>query len=249
MQVASIVPIPYLDLIKGKPYQMCLAHLALTSDIYADFYREESKNGSFVLMDNGAAENAQLFLDALLTIVEKIAPTELVLPDVIYEGKTTVDLSYRAMHKLKGEYPELKLMAVPQGRTVDEWLDCALDMLDWPIDTIGISKFASLRLGPCIRSTLLGLIQHQLQDKQVHMLGCAYDPRELGALSYLSASIRGTDSAIPYVYASQGHNLVLALQDGTPRYQGAIDFFERKTNRGLISSNIQIWEQICNGKL
>jgi hypothetical protein len=249
VQVASIVPIPFLDLVKGKPYQMCLAHLALNSKEYARFYYEEGQTGNFVLLDNGAAEHAQPSLDVLISVIEQVQPTEFILPDVLYDSEQTLDRSYRALHRLTGEDFKVRFMAVPQGNTYEEWVSCAKEMLTWPIDTIGISKFMSYKLGPCARATLFSLIS--TADVQMHLLGCAYDPREIAAINYMpySHKIRGTDSSIPYVYASQGVNMYTAIKDGISRSQAEIDFYEGKTSRALISANIQIWEAIVNGEL
>jgi len=250
MHVASIVPIPYLNLVKGKLYQMCLAHLALQHDGYADFYRNEKQNGAFVLLDNGAAENAQPALDLLVRAIEKVQPTEVILPDVIYDSEQTLDRSYRAIHKIKQHF-DVKLMAVPQGSTVSEWVSCAQAMLTWPISSIGISKFMSYKLGPCIRSTLFHLIERDLEQHhvEVHLLGCAYDPREIGALNFVSNWIRGTDSSIPYVYARQGENVYTAVKSNVPRDQNEIDFTDSSVNAALLAANIRVWEDICHGEL
>jgi len=61
--------------------------------------------------------------------------------------------------------------------------------------------------------------------------------------------IRGTDSSIPYVYARQGVNMYTAIRDGIPRSQEEINFYEDRTDRALISANIQVWEVVVNGKL
>ena len=249
MQVASIVPIPYLDFIKGKPYQMCLAHLASSCEEYANFYIEERKAGNFVLMDNGAAEGAQPPLDLLIELIEKIQPTEFILPDVIYNSRETLDRSYRALHKLVSKKLDVRYMAVPQGNTYNEWIACAMEMLTWPIHTIGISKFMSYKFGPCVRAALFSRIAEY--SKEVHLLGCAYDPREIASFNYMpyAYKIRGTDSSIPYVYARQGVNIYTAIRDGIPRSQEEIDFYEDRTDRALISANIQVWEAVVNGKL
>jgi hypothetical protein len=249
LNVASIVPIPYLEMIKGKPYHMCLAHLAQASVEYADFYSQERAGGSFVLMDNGAAEDSQLSVEELITLVECIEPTEIVLPDVIYDGKATEDRSYRALHQFIRAGVSTHFMAVPQGNTVQEWVDCAREMSTWPIHSLGISKFMTLKLGPYTRFLLLRALADIRPKKEIQLLGCGYDPREIATLYKLFPYIRGTDSAIPYVYAQESEAMLRAVREGIPRSQAPIDFFQAFAPRSILSSNIQVWEDICNGRL
>lgn len=253
MQVASIVSVPFLDLIQGKPYQMCLAHLAQEDDAYAAVYREEAAAGNFVLLDNGAAEKAQPTLAELFEIIGKIQPTEFILPDELFDGSATLDRSYKALHALAGTDLKVKTMAVPQGETLEEWLQCAREMLTWPINTIGISKFMNYKMGPYIRHTMMLKLERMCRQMnssvQVHLLGCAYDPREVEAIGTAFPRVRGTDSSIPYVYATQGVTIHTALRDGIPRSQEEVDFYEAKTNPALIAANISMWEAICRGEL
>lgn len=253
MQVASIVPLPYLELIKGKPYHMCLAHLARRNPEYAEFYRKERENGSFVLMDNGAAEKDGQPVRVLIDLIETVRPTEVVLPDCIYEKDTTLSMSHKALHKMKQEGVDCQFMAVPQGNTIREWVECMKEMIEWPIHSIGISKFMTYKLGPCVRTLLaahvVGECNNRGKDINIHLLGCAYDPREIATVDYLVKGVRGTDSSIPYVYANQGVNMLEAVRDSIPRSQKEIDFYNNTTPPGLISANIQVWEALCNGSL
>ncbi len=254
MKVASIVPIPYLHLVDGKPYQMCLAHLAYQDSEYAEFYRRQREKGCFVLLDNGAAEKSQLSLDQLLQVVEMVNPNELILPDEIYNTRTTLDRSYRAIHRIKQLGMDVQLMAVPQGETFQDWIDCATSMAEWPIQTIGVSKFMSYKLGQCARFGLLGAIVGYLLRRGIraHMLGCAYDPRETAAMQLdllLCKAIRGTDSSMPYVYAHQKLNMYEAVRQDVPRSQEEVDFYDNSTSVPLIAANIQIWEDMADGKL
>ena len=141
MQVASIVPIHYLPLIKGKPYHLCLAHLALNYTEYRDFYKEEAQNGSYVILDNGAAEGETVEVQELLQLAIYLGASEVILPDFIGDYEKTITESYRALHYIKSrEDYKGKVMAVPQASSFKSWLTAAEEMLTWPIDTLGIPR-------------------------------------------------------------------------------------------------------------
>jgi len=250
VKVASIVPVSYLYLIQSKNYHMCLAHLANSIPRYADFYKEQAQKGKFVIMDNGAAEGEQQRVDTLVRLAASINPTELILPDVLYDSEATLDRSYKAIDVVKRSGLECRLMAVPQGRTLHEWVGCALEMLQWPVDTIGISKFLNYVLGPYVRLLAIAAILPKLKDKDIHLLGCACDAREVGVINdFFGSRVRGVDSSIAYIYARSGINMHNALRNNIPRSQAEIDFMEESTDTSLISDNITIWEDVCNGRL
>jgi len=51
-----IAPIPHLDIVAGAPAHLTLAHLVETSEEYTNFYINEKKNGSTIILDNSAFE-------------------------------------------------------------------------------------------------------------------------------------------------------------------------------------------------
>ena len=77
-KIAQIVPVPHLEQIKDNHYHMCLAHLVGQNAKYSEFYRCMSDADKFVLMDNGAAEGAQLPVGKLLEMLRNLeTPIEL----------------------------------------------------------------------------------------------------------------------------------------------------------------------------
>lgn len=257
MQVASIVPIHYLPLIKGKPYHLCLAHLALNYSDYRNFYKEEAQNGSYVILDNGAAEGETVEVQELLQLAIYLGAFEVILPDFIGDYEKTITESYRALHYIKSrEDYKGKVMAVPQASSFKSWLTAAEEMLTWPIDTLGIPKFLTYAFGPCARLLALHRLRSSLsflraQGKiQIHLLGCAYDPREVGTIKELSPiSVRGVDSSLPYLLARDGHYLLHAYRHHIQRSQEPVDFLDKETDPGFVAANIQVWEDICAGEL
>lgn len=250
IQRAPIVPIRYLNLIKGQPYHMALAHLVLKSEEYAKFYRNEQYQGSFVIMDNGACEGAQLSNEDLLNAARKVNPSELVLPDVLFDYEETISRSEWLLRELTLNpfHKHISLMVIPQGKDDVEWLRCAEEMVTWPVNVIGVPKW----LGKYATDTRLALVK-ELQPKLkkygkvVHLLGCYNTMREIelfeGAIQshYIEPGIvRGIDSSLPYVFAREGKVLDNSLRPS----HTAIDFISAQdVDEQLLKTNIHHW---CN---
>ena len=59
IQFGHICPIPHLDLVKGRPFHLTLAHLVEESEVYTEFYHNESVQSyptALQVMDNSAFE-------------------------------------------------------------------------------------------------------------------------------------------------------------------------------------------------
>lgn len=249
MRVATIVPISQLDLIEEQDYHLCLAHLAPKSKSYREFYtRQSQKPGSYVILDNGAAEGASQPIEFLVEAALQIGAHELVLPDVLFDAAATLRSSYTALSYISSQNMDtLNTMVVPQGRTLQEWYRCAEVMMGWPVTCIGISKFLSTKEGYVARLRARGFLEKEwLQEKphrprkQVHLLGCNSHVGEtlMVASKY---SVRGTDSAIAYIFTKAGVSLGLH----TSRPKEEIDFFEAEgaVDDTLLRANIRLWTE------
>lgn len=228
-KVAEIVPVAQLDDIADNYYHMCLAHLVIqdspAAKMYTDFYRRMSGEGKYVIMDNGAAEGSQLHFDQLYKQIEKIHPSEIVLPDTINNANDTL----RKMFSWIGQFKNLpyKFMGVPQGEDFDEWKSCAYIMMrERRINTIGISKFLNITSGdPSIRYhavKYLDKIADKLgrDDIEYHLLGCDEGPGMVGIIQSVSKRVRGCDSAFAYIATKAG----VVIDINTKRPEGTIDF-------------------------
>lgn len=253
MQVASIVPTAYLHLIAGKPYHLCLAHVALRDPVYRDFYKKEAEAGSYVILDNGAAEGELVDIREIENLAMYLGASELVLPDFLGNYRGTLGEARDALNYVKERRVfKGKIMAVPQGETLREWIECASGMLTWPIDTVGIPKYLTTTFGVYARLEAFSwlLLSLVTLDKRVHFLGCGGDPREINVTGRLCGSIiRGVDSSLAYLYARDGYDLDVALMNNIPRSQRPVDFSDTTTDETQIKVNIAQWEAICNGKL
>lgn len=237
-RIAHIVPVPHLEQTKSNSYHMCLAHLVAQDQIYRNFYARMALKGKYVLLDNGCAENAQLGVDGLIAAAEVIHPTELVLPDTLYDGESTFKKSADALKRFDNELSfKVKYMAVPQGRTIDQWLESAKQLLTLPISTIGVSKFLPIiTKDPNSRVKAVTLLSRYLEENQfkhieMHLLGCDEGPAKMQEIFILSPFVRGCDSAFAFIAAQAGE----AITKDSLRPEGEIDFLHGQVDDEVLA--------------
>jgi hypothetical protein len=242
MKVATILPEKYLIFEIDNNYHLCLAHLMAHTGAYRSFFTTMAMDPeNFVIMDNGIVEGEPMEAGELLLLARDTRVQEVILPDVIHNKKATLLASGSAL-KLKGEMrlDDLGCMVVPQGRTLGEWQECLLEMLTWPVRTIGISKFINdFGISRCLA---LESVPELLQsDKEIHLLGCAVTPEEIYHINQkFPGRIRGTDSAIATAYTAAG-----ARMWSRRRPKGEIDFFAKDLDEELLWMNRIFWRKAC----
>lgn len=245
MKAATILPQPYLALARHDDYHMALAHLLHADGMseYSQFFhvigQEEDK---FLMMDTGLIEGDARPIEELVEKARFFNVDEMVLLDVFENMDETLRESHDAMEYVMQELPNVRMMAVPQGIDFDEWVECAKEMLTWPIHTIGIPKVLCKHNGANARLEALEAIQPFLGDKEVHLLGCWNSPIELKMIeNYVRQGkikpVRGVDSAIAYVYARDG----IRITDDV-RPAGTIDFEAGKADPAVLRYNIDVWK-------
>lgn len=250
MKIATIVPTAYLDLVQNDDCHLCLAQLIGKDKEYTTFYERAANAGKFVILDNGAAEGYMPKIEALCEKALALKASELVLPDKFFDTKKTLEATHDAIDFLVGESYGGRLMAVPQGRTLKEWFKCAVEMLRWPVDTIGIPKNLVSIDGPFARvKAVSGLRDFADVSRQfdIHLLGCWEDPREVGLVFKNTEDVRSVDSRMAYLYASQ--RLLLNPKLYAKPQKKDIDFSDNSTSKELLSTNIERWRGYCYGKL
>lgn len=238
-RVAHIVPVSHLKETEGLQYHMCLAHL-VGNEEYRNHFANMAKLGRFVLMDNGAAEGAQLQPEKLIEAYAEICPNEIVLPDTLYESGSTIQKTRNFINKLDNRnlLGEFRLMAVPQGNTFNEWLACArIFVKDTRINTIGVSKFLNIctknrfvRYQACRELEKL-IAEYNRADLEVHLLGCDEGPCVVNAIKNQFKFVRGCDSAFAYLQAQSGKMLTIG-DDSRP--EGTINFLNGKHYDGFV---------------
>lgn len=235
IKIAQIVPLKFLELTKNNQYHMCLAHLVLKSDEYRDFYRRMSDEGKYVLVDNGAAEGEKMDYDDLMRVYELINPTEIILPDVLFDMTETIS---RTTDFVKNyDLDKYKKMIVPQGIDLNQWIDCCFEMLGIVnADTIGIPKWLGSK-SETARAKICAMLSSVPQE--VHLLGCSEGPIIVYCCRAINPRVRGCDSAFSYLCDKAG---LKGMDAYTQRPKEKIEFLTDTITSNLTKLMIEFEE-------
>jgi len=182
-RVAVIAPTSLLDWVRSQfqlTFHLVLTKRCLEDAIYMDFYRRCRLEGDFLILDNSAAEDKTAVEgSSMMDIAEELRPDIVVAPDVIYTKTETLARtgSFLAKYKSDLDVSGIKVMAVPQGTTSEEWYNCYEAFnADSRIDWLGISMFYTPKFSK--RLEALRLIAPTIQ-KPCHLLGLWDNPYSL----------------------------------------------------------------------
>lgn len=252
MKVAIITPVPLLSKYgTSSNYHMALTHLVLDSichkeenGYYGHFYRLRHHFGDYIILDNSIIElGSALDINQVLIAAKEIGADEIILPDVFQDGEATIKTVKEALKVLPDECP-YKLMAVPQGKTLDEWLDCYFQLMEMTeprkIDVIGIPKVTSSFITGGRAWLCNYLDQNKWYDPKVeyHLLGIWDNPIEILYESRFKW-IRGVDSCIPILCGQHGiefheqRGLLVPRPSDPMNFHDAVDPFPH-----IIEANI-----------
>jgi len=255
IDICIIPPLNHMDYALKGDRLFALAHYVLQDENYCEFFRQN--RNKYIIMDNGAAEGQNLTLGELLLAIDKIKPDEVIVKDVLLNKDATIRASISSARAIKERYPHIKLMMVPQGRNVVEWLGCYYTFLEEPLcDVIGISKisvpecFKNISISPeisdCRNVCLQVLAYLGLLGKPLHLLGMGNpnEYREYSDEPYKSY-IRSTDSAYTMVAAFNGQDFVEVQQ--FTRYPTKEEYFSAVLDHKqseLAAKNIEYLKEI-----
>lgn len=253
---------PTIDVTRGQKYHLLLSHELTPETI--EFYRNEAKNGSYLILDNSAHERREgEDISVLLRQAEELGAQEIVAPDVLFDRDMTlyrtrsslISLKRRVDSGLSSQLP--RIMIVPQGATPYDYVDCLWELVsfalamprDWAW-TIGVSKdYNSFFSGH--ENYLFGYLRDHVipaareLQAEIHLLGW---PKPLPVLRDLSREffwdIRSTDSSRPVTFAMFGIDLTESIDVEYPGRPKA--FFERDVpDQELLRRNIRVYRRIC----
>lgn len=191
MKISHESPLALLETSRQyNDYDYALVHLFEEIPEYYKFFEESIKQGRTVILDNSIFELGTAFdPEKFLYWIDKLKPTEYIIPDVLENALGTMDNALDWKEKYWGQTPKnSKSIGVVQGKSYHEIVQCYL-YLDKLInvDKIAFSfdyslyqslaphpnKWMSFVLG---RVQLLNsLLQDGIinRDKPHHLLGCA----------------------------------------------------------------------------
>lgn len=221
MKTCLICPVPSLrDYVDEKcTHHLLLAHLLLVPG-YVEFYRERAERGDYIILDNGAKEmGTGLSMKSVLAGAKLVGAKEVVLTDVRFKSRETTEaaeteLDWMMSPNGRRAYEEAghpKLMIVPQGKTVSQWLDCLKFLTQIVNDCMAVvpdmpepSVAYAYHYDHFFRGGLDRLLSMGRPAEDIHFLGWT---RNLGNLLNLTLKypyVRSVDSGRPFSYAKAG---------------------------------------------
>lgn len=243
-KIATTVPTAHLNELVNDRYFMALTHLAEDPQ-YMAFFQARVAEGKYVILDNSTVElghpqERSLYLQTAL----EMGVGEVLAPDWLYDAhRTLTELETFLIAAYAAGYRG-GVMAVPQGRSDVEWLDCAKQMLTYPIDALGVSRrytqFAGLARHHAVLNLWEEIILSDRREVGIHLLGCAGRPETDVAPNLMLPCVRGVDSSLPSVFSAAG----LYIGHGVGRPPTPIDFGDHYDAK-LLRENIRRWKQLC----
>jgi hypothetical protein len=218
MKICHIIPADYVEACnQNSSTHLLIAQEVLRNPAYRKNYLERSLKGDFIIMDTGSFEYGNPApIEDIIKAYEAVQASEIVLPDCNLDGKVTFERILDALEKLeKGTCHPKSLMAVPQGKTEEEYMRCLYQILQIPeINTIGFSygtmgkAFEKFDLPQfLLRSTAISYVNDHFDlrnsSKNFHCLGIGGHPMEVEFLK-LFGFIRSADSSTAFACAIKG---------------------------------------------
>lgn len=264
MDYYVISPLSNLEPMKLGDRIFALAHLWVQSPEYRDFILDQKMKGSFITLDNSAAERALVTEDILIDICHELQPDEVIAPDVLFDKNATMEnaRSFKVRMDQEGLSDRINIFFCPQGETKQEWLEAYMWAIsqDW-ISVIGFSKIA--------------VPNAWLEDKDKESYGhqddqgikearhMAYDYlKDMGALLkpihclgqgsytefeyYDHPMMRSTDSVYPVLAASAGIDFKEDSETRIPTPHSYLETYDMSdVDMDLVRSNIEMLSQSC----
>jgi hypothetical protein len=235
MDFYVIPPLRHLDMMNEGDRFFCLAQLYMKDESYRQFFKMKVAQGRWVTLDNGAGDHDLVTEDQLIAVAKDLMPSEVIPPDVLFNGVATIRNLETFVNRMKEEglLDKIQIFACPQGKDREEWMFVYKYMLYHPnVTTLGFSKiavpyaFLLKKNDEMIKEArhlaydtlkAAGLIQ-----KPIHCLG-AGDPREF---EYYKGDplMRSTDSCFS---VWSGMNKISWADKNYIRIATPKDYFER----------------------
>lgn len=182
MQLINIFPLGNICMEYQQDMHMYLTHMVEKYSLYAEVARNAP---GYKILDNSVIElGGTVSIERLVGAAEHIEADEIILPDAFQDGPATLTLVSSALQYLNKRWPNrdwpFKLMAVAQGKDIEEWYDCYQALLAMPdIDVIGIPKVLA-KMHPQGRPYFVNELCNLYKvDKEHHLLGVWYSMSEL----------------------------------------------------------------------
>lgn len=262
MDFYVIPPVHNAELMTLGERVFVLAQLYKKNESYRKMVHFLKAQGKWITLDNGAGDHDLVTMEDLLDITVELMPNEVIPPDVLFNKEVTMSNLGEFIIRLEDRLEEtiqeagIEIFAVPQGSTIEEWLQCYSEMLDIEdVTTLGLSKITVPKLfheASDDQGIMEGrhkcfdaLSEMDMIKKPIHLLG-AGDPREF--IYYRDQPlIRSTDSCFSIL---AGMNAIDWNQGDFTRLTTPRNYFEQEIdpiNMSVVLGNISFLRDIVKG--
>jgi hypothetical protein len=168
VKLCLITPLSELYLSEIGDMFFALTRQLKESRVYYNFFKNKKEKGKEVIVDNNIHEGTELDFEEHVRLAIEVG-TIIVVPDVMRNKKKTLEYYHYFMDKF---YPlllknNIKIMAVPQGNTIDEINECFDEFNnDKRVSFIG----QSFDLEPCHFTT-----ERSYQNQSLNRIGIVVD--------------------------------------------------------------------------
>jgi hypothetical protein len=258
-----IAPIPHLDLVKGAPTHLLLAHLVEQSPEYVDFYLNEQQQGSELILDNSAFEmykqNRPMYdINNLITMARKVNANYVVMSDYPNEsGSKTIQAAEQLAPLLRGG--GFGTFFCPQSK-IGNQIDL-FNSFEWAaesehVDYVGVSILAIPNAYGVEKGNKLQrfvsrfMFMQELHEcgvldkikangKKIHMLGMLDGPGEIRLMEQFKGYIDTWDSSAAIWLGLHAGKTFDSSPTGLlhGKYEEEVDF-NYKNERGMLNATI-----------
>lgn len=219
-----VMPLELMPRLSIGALHFCQAHLfeGLPQGPLQQWMEEHAR---LLILDNGAHELGEADVSATLKMANQLKPYEVVCPDAYQNKDKTLKLFHAHAPSLASVAE--RIMIVPHGKDVVEWVECLETMLGsktaqgLPNITIGIPKVLDSYTGG--RSAALAWVEAYAPEYELHLLGMWRWITTPVQLVSSFPRIRSFDSTWPYACAIAGEYATNStnkhvIQDWSPGY-------------------------------
>ena len=212
--VAPAKVVSYLSPGACGDYHLLLAHDVASKENIQDYRTFFGRHRNMtIIMDNSVIETGNAVdLKIVRQACMAVDTTSVVLPDVLLDGKATVESCQKALEEWPATFSDLfghrtdrGFMIVPQGKTLQEFAWCASQFADNPlINFWGIPRNLVGYHGS--REKAIDIAHALNPTRRIHLLGFSDDICD-DVICAKDRRVEGIDSAVPLRAGSLGIEL------------------------------------------
>lgn len=220
-RLALIPPLSMLRDYMSLNYFLYLPQLMSHPD-YHDYVKRTAGRSAYTILDNGAFEDELTDPHKLVYLATRYEINELVIPDALRDMAQTLylleDFLERTEQQRKHTPYRLSLMAVVQGCTMDECMNCIREFAKHKeITALALPKHLARTVSRTARLQLMNYIEASHGDTyRVHLLGgLPQYPTEVHAAKRY-ACFRGMDTSLPFFAAYYNRLIMFPSEEERP---------------------------------